>query len=110
MKTGNIIDISNLGERDFDTKELFSAIRNNSKVWSWGAHAWKYSKSKWLRFKSEGHLHKGHVYITLAYDDTFTVYYTSAKGKILDIHTNVYIDVLIETIDNRIERIPAYVR
>lgn len=110
MATKLKIDKLTLGEREFDTKALLNTIRKSVKVWSWGAHAWTAHKSKWLRFKSNGHHHKGHVYISLAFNDTFTIHYTTTKGTILDIDTSdIYIDMLIDTIDNKIERIDSYV-
>ena len=109
MKIGDSIDKVTLGDRPFDVSELFNALKGGGRIiWSWGAHAWTAHKDKWLRFKANGHHHKGHVYITLAFDDTFTIYYTTTRGTIKGIDTNVYIDVLIETIDNKIEYIKDY--
>lgn len=73
-------------------------------IMSWGAEKWTANANKWLRFKSNGYKHKGHVYIILAWNDTFTVVYTTLKGKVKFIDEEVYIDMLVESIDNRIER------
>lgn len=103
MKVGDILKPLELGERSFDPKELFTNLKRNRIVWCWGAQAWTVHKDKFLRFKSNGFLHKGHVYILLGWDDTFTVLTTSMKGKIKTINKSVYVDVLVETIDRLIE-------
>ena len=103
MKVGDKIKPLEVGERSFDPKELFNSIRNLQTVWCWGGQAWTAHKDKFLRFKSNGHLHKGHVYIILGWDDTFKVILTTVKGKILSIDENIYVDMLIDVIDKRIE-------
>jgi len=108
MDIGEKIKPLEVGEREFDVNELFKNIRNLVKVWSWGAHAWRTLESKGLRFAVQGHHHKGHVYIVLAWDDTFTIYYTTRQGKILDKQTDIYIDVLIDTIDKKVEYVSEY--
>ena len=65
-------------------------------------------KNKGFRFAVQGHHHKGHVYVVLAYDDTFTIYYTTLKGVIKDIQCGIYIDQLIEVIDRKVEYVPIY--
>jgi len=110
IEIGSKLDLFKIGERGFNCDELFTSLSNskNTKVWSWGAHAWVTHEDKWLRFKSNGHHHKGHVYITLGFDDTFTIYYTNTRAKVIDMVTGVYVGSLIDTIDNRIERIANY--
>lgn len=108
----DIVNLKELGEREWDVKELFNSLRNNTIVWSWGAERWstdaKEGLGKWLRFKSNGHHHKGHVYITLAWNDTFRIYYTTLEGKIKSIEEDIYIDSLINTIDAKIEYVEFY--
>ena len=108
MNIGENIKPLEVGQREFDVNELFQAIRGLNKVWSWGAHAWRTLESKGLRFAVSGHHHKGHVYIVLAWDDTFTIYYTTRQGKILDKQEMIYIDMLIDTIDKKVEYIAEY--
>jgi len=103
MKVGDIINPLELGERSFDPIELHRAIRNLQIVWCWGAQAWAAHKDKFLRFKSNGYLHKGHVYIILGWNDTFTVILTTLKGKVLSIDEEIYVDVLVNQIDARVE-------
>ena len=104
MKVGDILDPDKVGKRSFDPLELFNALRRLRTVWAWGAHAWVHHKDQFLRFKSEGFLHKGHVYIILGWDDTFTVILTSVRGKVISIDEGIFVDMLVQTIDRRIER------
>lgn len=100
------IDIDKLTQRTFDPSELVNALRGNMTVWSWGAHAWtKNEENTMLRFTVNGHHHKGHVYITLAWNDTFTVTLTSNRGNVKHSMENVYIDMLIDVIDDKVEYI-----
>jgi hypothetical protein len=104
MKVGEVLNPAEVGQRGFDPQDLFNNIRRLQTVWCWGAHAWTVNKDKFLRFKSEGFLHKGHVYIILGWDDTFTVILTSVRGKVISIDEGIYVDMLVQTIDRRIER------
>jgi len=103
IKIGDKINPSEVGERGFDPIDLFKNIRNLQIVWCWGASAWTHHKDKFLRFKSNGFKHKGHVYITLGWDDTFTIIYTTIRGKVIEIDKGIYVDMLIDRIDKRIE-------
>ena len=93
-----------------DMNGLCSAIRRNSHVWSWGAHAWTRMNAHCLRFMVNGHHHKGHVYLVVNLDDLFDAYLTTSRGTIKDVIRDVYIDELVMRLDDRIERIEAYVR
>ena len=103
MKIGEILNPIEVGERSFDPQDLFNNLRRLQTVWCWGAQAWTVHKDKFLRFKSNGFLHKGHVYILLGWDDTFTVVLTTLKGKVISIDAGVYVDMLVNVIDRRIE-------
>ena len=105
---GEKINVDTIGQREFDVHELFNAIARTVKSMSWGSHAWRTINSTGLRFRVQGQHHKGHVYIILGWDDTFTLYFTKVNGEILEVKENIYVDVLIETIDNFVEYIPAY--
>jgi hypothetical protein len=102
------IDPFKIGCREFNPVEIINHIRPLMKVWSWGAHAWRTIGNKGFRFAVQGHHHKGHVYVCLAADDTFTIYFTSRKGTIKDIKTGIYVDMLIDCIDRYVEYIPQY--
>jgi hypothetical protein len=106
---GTKIEPFKIGQRDFDPIEIINTLRRLQKVWSWGAHAWRtIDKTKGFRFATQGHHHKGHVYVILAWNDTFTIYFTSRQGKIKDVKTDIYIDMLVDTIDRYVEYIPEY--
>jgi len=110
MNLGEIIDNDKIGQRSFDPKELAQAMMCNAKftIWSWGAKNWTINKDLWLRFKVNGFHHKGLVYIVLGWNDTFTLYYTNNRGKIVDKREEVYIDELVQVIDSRVEKLPIY--
>ena len=105
MKVGDIIKdpATEIGERSFDPIDLHKHIRNLQIVWCWGGENWAAHEDKFLTFKSNGFLFKGLVYITLGWNDTFTIIYTSLKGEVEDIQEGIYIDMLIDTIDRKIE-------
>jgi len=102
---GEKIDIQKIGERSFDTKDLLVNIRRGAfwTVASWGAHAFVFHKDQFVRFMVQGRKHHGHVYIALGWDDTFTLYFTTSRGKIKEKMEMIYVDMLIETIDNYVE-------
>jgi len=100
---GEKIDGQTVGKRSMNPHELFNSMKKLMTVWSWGAHAWTAHKDMFLRFKVQGRLFKGHVYITLGWDDTFTLYFTTTHGTIKEIKEGIYVDVLIETIDRIVE-------
>ena len=102
------INIEKIGCRQFDIKELVSAMMKNQKVWSWGANNFQNYLHKVLKFKVQGCHHKGHVYIVLASNDTFDVYLTSIQGTIKKKYDNIYIDQLIDVLDKDIEYIKEY--
>ena len=56
-----------------------------------------------IRFKVNGHHHKGHVYIILDWNDTFQIYYTTTRGTIEAISNMIYVHQLIDIIDEKVE-------
>ena len=103
------IDAFSIGQRDFSPIEIINAIRRTIKCMSWGSHAWRtIGKTKGFRFAVQGRHHKGHVYVVLAWDDTFTLYFTTRQGRILEIKQMIYIDQLVEVIDRKVEYVPIY--
>lgn len=91
--------------REWDQAELVNTISKFQVVWSWGAHAWTTIGKFALRFKVNGHLHKGHVYLAVNGSDLFDIYLTTSRGKIVKIINNVYIENLIDTIDGSVEQL-----
>lgn len=104
------IDVEKTGQRGFDIQGLHKNVfcRPNAVVWSWGAHAFKKLGDKIYRFKVNGHHHKGHVYITLNWNDTFHLYFTTTRGTIIREIEEVYVDQLITRIDEVVEKIDTY--
>jgi hypothetical protein len=100
---GEKINKLEVGQRGFDPQDLFSNMKGLQTVWCWGAHNWTAHKDMFLRFNVQGHLFKGHVYITLGWDDTFTLYFTTSHGTIKEKKEGIYVDMLINTIDRKVE-------
>lgn len=104
-QVGEKINGQEVGQRSFDPQELAGALRKGAfwTVGSWGAHAWTRHEDKFLRFKVQGRLFTGHVYIILGWDDTFTLYFTTTHGAIKDIKEGIYVDMLVDVIDRKVE-------
>lgn len=100
---GEKISKKEVGQRGFDVKDLFNNIRRINTVLCWGSHNWTAHEDKWLKFNVQGFLFTGHVYITLGWDDTFTIYFTTSHGTIKEIKEGIYVDMLINTIDRVVE-------
>ncbi len=93
----------------YDMVELVNLIRRTIKSMSWGSRGWtRYPDDKALRFRVSGHLHKGLVFLTVNGSDLFDIHLTNLKGEIKETVKDVYIEDLIDTIDGKVERIPAY--
>ena len=93
-----------------DMTGLVNSIRRLEKVWSWGADGWTRMNSHCLRFRVRGHLHSGHVYLAVNGHDLFDVIITSNRGTIKETVEGIDLDMLVDTIDELVERIPAYKR
>jgi hypothetical protein len=107
----NISEFQPKNYREFySMSELVRTIGRTMKVMSWGAHAWTKMNKALLRFKVEARRHKGHIYIAVNGADLFDVFLTSVQGRIIKEFHDVFIEDLISTIDNEIERIPEYNR
>jgi hypothetical protein len=95
--------------REFNCNEIVDYFRMHTYLfWTWGATAFANYQNKALKFKVNGHLHKGHVYIVLNGADLFDVYITTTKGKIKETLNDVYIDQLFTLLDAKVEKIPQY--
>jgi hypothetical protein len=110
MKKSDIITILiPLMECEFSVKETLLQMNVNPPIlWSWGMNDLTNVQNKGLLFKVNGHHHKGYVFITLSFMDTYTVRIVGTDGVIKDTYTDVYFDDLVEIIDNRIEKIADY--
>jgi len=113
---GEKINVKESSCREMNPKELLQLLQFNKSIfWSWGVPSTSYKidskiQTKMLRFTVSGHHHKGHVYIFLNGNDLFDVFLTSNQGTIRDRteYLGLYFDDLVEWIDNKIERLPAY--
>ncbi len=83
-----------------------------TKVWSWGAHAWKYGisedgKNAYLLFRVRGLLYKGLVMVVYESEDTYTVKLVrkDAEGKFNTTReqSDVYCMELTEVVDTMVE-------
>jgi len=96
-------------EREFNLNETLAVLKHNRTIfWSWGVSKMTNFLDKGLLLKVNGHHHKSYVLITLAWNDTYTVYIISNRGAVLNEYKEVYFDMLTEVIDNRIEKIADY--
>jgi len=97
-------------EREFNPQETWQWLKINPILpMSWGLSRKVNMDNKGLLLRVNGNHLNGWVLITLAWDDTYTVrYFTSHFNPTKETQTNIYCDVLAETIDNVIERIDDY--
>lgn len=113
FKIGDVLDINQAvyGCREYDIQEIFRLIKRSGYIYmSWGMRSAVIEvENKSLRFRVNGHHHKGTVHIVLDFMDTFTIYYTTLiKNEIVKIKEGIYIEDLINTLDNDIEKISKY--
>lgn len=107
MKNINEINRNNYSRFE-DMTALVKGLMKNAKVWSWGARGWTSIEGKILKFRVSGHLFKGAVYVGVNGKDLFDIYLTNLRGDIKQEINDVYIDELIDTIDEKVERISDY--
>ena len=98
-------------------QQLFTDV---SKVWSWAAHGWTAIADNTLAFKVNAHHFKGIVCIILDEGhDLYEIHFLendSVSGsfkkpsKKFPSLFGVYCDQMVDLIDEKIERIPAYFR
>jgi hypothetical protein len=100
--------------RSLNVQELMQLLKMNITIfWSWGSHAYTVDNkhdTRMFRMAVNGHHHKGHVYIFVNGMDLFDVYLTNLQGTIKDKFEGLYFDQLVDWIDEKIERIPEYVK
>jgi hypothetical protein len=96
-----------LGKRKFDVNHLYNSIKNTRTFFSWGVtHKVNYF-DKALAVKVNAHHFTGIVFITVAGNDTFSIYYLKSMEVVDEVH-NIYIDDLLIIIDDKIEYIKEY--
>jgi hypothetical protein len=106
-------------ERDFDVQQTLDLLNLTTFVfWSWGPEEITrvitkgYSNGKLvdqtdrprgLAFTVNGRKFQGWVVITLDWLDVYAVHFLNEDFELLDSCRDVYVDVLVETIDDRVE-------
>jgi len=98
------LEIKDISKLDFDTKWIYRSISRTAYGMSWGIHNPSVYKDSVLSFKVQWFLHRWYVYVSLDYNDTFTVTLTkNNRTTIKEQHTWIYIDELIPCIDWAVE-------
>lgn len=96
-------------ECPFDVNETMRVLTHNRNIfYSWGVSKRTTVLGKGLILQVHGRRHSGDVLITLGWDDTYQVRIMSNRGTVLHHFEMVYVDMLVQVIDNHIEYIPEY--
>ena len=110
MEKINLVEIAN-NSRQLDVNELRNLLTHNKPIfWSWGVEKFINYGNKILKFKTNGHHHKGNVYISVNGSDLFNVVLTSIQNNIKEELTDIYFEDLVNILDIKIERIKEYVK
>ncbi len=104
LEIGQKLDPNKFEGRHFYIKEIINFMGCHGIIlWSWGFSNPTGVEGKYISFNVNGRKHKGKVFIFLHWSDTFTIVYTNRLLKIKKIDEMVYIDELMERLDNSIE-------
>jgi len=109
----NINDLKFKKFRTFDGNELLINLIGTGPLFSW---AWGLEKPTRIitntpnedigvRFKVNGYIHKGLVYIFINSKDLFDIYYTDMELNIKKSSKDVNLVELLEVLDHEIERV-----
>lgn len=106
MKFENAQKLRDLYLDTFNVSETFSQLKAGGlkKVMSWGARNFTNFENKGFLFRVSGFIHKGYVFITLDFNDTYTVHLLNLKCDIVKTMEMVYCDELTEKIDESVEK------
>lgn len=113
-QVGEQINVSEITKscRNLDPNEMVQILHTQTqKFICWGAKRYTIDNNKnckMFRMSVTGMKHKGYVYIFVNGLDLFDVYYCTAANTIKKIDEGLYNDMLVDAIDNTIEKIPAY--
>ena len=91
-----------------DMVGLVNAVKRTQSSWCWGSNNWIKMNDYCLRWTVQGALFKGHIYLVVNGSDLFDIYFCSNRGNIKHTAQDVYVDVLVETIDSIVERAPQH--
>jgi hypothetical protein len=101
-----MMELLPLCKREFNTLETISLLKHDMNIfYSWGVSSLLNYNNKGLLFTVNGRYHKGYVFISLDFNDTYTVDIINFEGIILNTYEMIYFDMLTEIIDNRIETV-----
>lgn len=114
METFSMLAIAAKCRQLENVQELVKAISRTEKSWSWGSRGWTVlqvvGKNMGLRFRVSGRHHKGLVILTVNGLDLFDVYLTNLKGVVKEKIEDVYLEDLINRIDQKVEYVSTYKR
>lgn len=101
--------VESLIDIEFNLKETMGVLQHDRSIfWSWGGHNFCNVNNRGLLFLVSAHHHKGYVLITLNGSDYYDVHIISTHGNLKESFKDVCFEDLVETIDNKIERIVDY--
>ena len=94
-----------LAEREFDPRETVQWLYMDKLLpMSWGFRNPKNLLNKGFMFTVSGFLHKGHVLITLGWNDTYTVrLFNNHYNQVGEAYEGIYCDMLADFIDRLVE-------
>jgi len=96
------------GYRPWDDMRAFcTTLSKLVVVWSWGATGWCRMSPYVLRFRVNGKLHRGYVFVCVTHADLFHVVFTTSRNRVVKTVTDVFVDDFVETLDAIIETAPA---
>ena len=105
-----VLSYANKNCRPFNLQETMRQMRFPLPIvyFCWGAHAFtRFGEDQCLRFKVNGHKHSGHVYIFLAGNDTYTVAFSTTRGRVLHYVEGIFCEQLQFLIDQYVESLGA---
>ena len=86
---------------------IYRIIRSQLMIMlSWGFHN-PIALKNGLMFSTRGYIHKGEVIVELTPLDEFRITLVK-KGVTVNVIDGVYVDNLVQVIDNAVERVPNY--
>lgn len=101
--------MTELLQREFDLNETLMVLKSPINIyWTWGVEKIYNVKNQGLILKVNGHHWKNFVLITLAWNDTYTVSLLDEELNPTKTITEIYFDMLQNTIDREIEFIEEY--
>ena len=94
----------NLLQREFNANETLLWLKSPIQIyWCWAVTKIYKVDEVGLILKVDGHLHKDFVLITLGWNDTYIVTLLDKEFNIIKTQSEVYVDVLQDTVDGMIE-------